>query len=247
MHSITMPVGYGKRAIKSMGRPLSVMSHLKRSIVEVKADENCLAHALIIPIARVDNDANYTAYRKGRKIRRVVEALLQQTGIDLTRGGGNSELDGFQEHFRDYKIVVYQGLGCDDIIFEGQVDSSKHLNLLYDYVERHYHVITKLTGTMAKRYVCKACHKSFGHDIKHVCDPTCSDCMASPPCAFFDARTYCDECNRHFRSPTCYANHKQSTTKRKSICERKRCCATCGLLVTDNRHECNKLFCANCQ
>ena len=161
--------------------------------------------------------------------------------------GGNSELNRFQEHFRDYKIVVYQGLGCDDITFEGQVDSSKHLNLLYDYVERHYHVITNLTGAMAKRYVCKACHKSCGRDITHVCDQTCSDCMASPPCAFSDARTYCDECNRHFRSPTCYANHKQSTTKRKSVCERKRCCATCGLIVTDNRHECNKLFCANCQ
>jgi len=34
-------------------------------------------------------------------------------------------------------------------MFEGEVDSSKHLILLYDHVERH-HVITKLTGTMAK-------------------------------------------------------------------------------------------------
>jgi len=193
VHSVTMPVGYGKRAIKSMGRPLSVMSHLKRSIVDVKAEENCLAHALIIAIARLDNDANYAAYRKGRKIRPVVEALLQQTGIDLTRGGGISEINRFQEHFRDYKIVVYQGLGCEDIIFEGQVDSSKHLNRLYDDVERHYHVITNLTWAMAKRYVCKACHKNCGRDITHVCDQTCSDCMASPPCAFSDARTYCDE------------------------------------------------------
>jgi len=63
-----MPMGYGKHAIKRMGSPLSVMAHLKSSIVEVKAEENCLAHALIIAIARVDNDANYTAYRKGRKI-----------------------------------------------------------------------------------------------------------------------------------------------------------------------------------
>jgi len=29
------------------------MAHLKRSIVEVKAEENFLAHALIIAIARV--------------------------------------------------------------------------------------------------------------------------------------------------------------------------------------------------
>ena len=92
VHSVKMPVGYGKHAIKSMGRPISVMAHLNSSIVEVKAEENCLAHALIIAIARVDNDTNYTAYRKGRKIRSVVHALLQQTGIDMTRGGGSPNL-----------------------------------------------------------------------------------------------------------------------------------------------------------
>ena len=68
------------------------MAHLKKIIVEVKAEENCLAHALIIAIARVENDVNYKAYRQGRKIRPVVEALLQQTGIDLTGGGGSPNL-----------------------------------------------------------------------------------------------------------------------------------------------------------
>jgi len=96
------------------------MAHLKRSIVKVKAEENYLAHALIIAIARVDNDANYKAYCQGRKIRPIVQALLQQTGIDLINGGGISELNNVQEHYWYYKIVVYQGLGCDDIMFEGQ-------------------------------------------------------------------------------------------------------------------------------
>ena len=31
IHSVKMPVGFGKRAVKSMGRPLSVMTHLKKS------------------------------------------------------------------------------------------------------------------------------------------------------------------------------------------------------------------------
>jgi len=100
VHSVKMPVGYGKHAIKSMGRALSVISHLKRSIVEVKAEENCLAHVLIIAFARVDNDANYKAYRRGRKVRPVVEALLQQTGIDLTRGGGCPNLTISKNIFR---------------------------------------------------------------------------------------------------------------------------------------------------
>ena len=59
------------------------------------------------------------------------------------------ELNHFQEHFQDYKIVEFQGLGCDDLKYERQVDSSKYLNLLYDDVERHYHVVTNLTGAMA--------------------------------------------------------------------------------------------------
>jgi len=88
VHSEKMPVGFGY-VIKTKGRPLSVMAHLKKSIVEVKADENCLAHALIISIAKVDNDVNYTAYRKGWKIRPVVQTLLQETGIDLASGGGS--------------------------------------------------------------------------------------------------------------------------------------------------------------
>jgi hypothetical protein len=48
VHSVKMPVGFGRCALKSRGRPLSVMAHLKQSIVEVKAEQNCLAHALVI-------------------------------------------------------------------------------------------------------------------------------------------------------------------------------------------------------
>jgi hypothetical protein len=47
-----MPTAFGRVAMKTKGRPLAVMAHLKRSIVEVRAEENCLAHALIIAIAR---------------------------------------------------------------------------------------------------------------------------------------------------------------------------------------------------
>ena len=158
---------------------------------------------------------------------------------------GIPELNRLLKHFQDYKIVVFQGLGFDDIIYDEQVDSSKDLNLLYDDVERHFHVITNLTGAMAKKYVCNACHKYCRCDITHVCGQTCSDCMTSPPYVFSDVRIPCDGYNRHFRSRTFFANHKQSTAKRKSVCERKRYRATCRLLLTNARHECNKIFCAN--
>ena len=173
-----------------------------------KAEENYLAHALIKAIAKVDNDANYKAYRQGRKIRPVVQSLLKETCIDPTRGGGIGDLNRFKEHFRDYKIVVYQSLGCEDKMFEGQVDASKQVNLLYDDVERNYHLIINLTGAMAKSYVCKAGNKSCRSEITHVCDPSCSDCMTCPPCAFSDLRIPCEECNRHLRIRACFANHR---------------------------------------
>jgi len=66
--------------MKSRGRPLSVMAHLKKSIVEVKAEENCLSHALIIAIAKVHKDSNYDAFCKGRKIRQVVQTLSRRPG-----------------------------------------------------------------------------------------------------------------------------------------------------------------------
>jgi len=74
-------------------------------------------------------------------------------------------------------------------MFEGQVNSPKRINLLYDDVERHHHVFVNVTRAMAKRFMCKACNKSCASDPTHICDQTCSDCMARPPCAFSAVRT----------------------------------------------------------
>jgi len=51
VHRVAIPVGYG-RAVKTKGRQLSVMALLK-------AEQNCLAHTLIIAIARLEKDSNY--------------------------------------------------------------------------------------------------------------------------------------------------------------------------------------------
>ena len=148
VNSVKMPVGFG-RGIKTRGRQLYVMAHIKKSIVEVKTESNCLSRAIIIAIVRLENDSNSKSYRDSWKIRPVVRNLLKTTGFELTNGTGLPELAKFHKHFREYTIVVYEGLSCDNIMFEGHVDSNKRLNLLYDDVDRHYHLITDLTGAMA--------------------------------------------------------------------------------------------------
>jgi hypothetical protein len=214
VHSVRMPVGFGVNVLKSRGSPLSVMAQFKRSIVEVKTEENCLAHALVIEIAKVDKDPNYDAFRKGRKIRQVVQTLFETTGIDLSNGAGIPELVLFEENFPEHEIIVYHRLNCGNIIFEGQVDSTKRFNILYDNVERHYHVITNLTCVMARKFMCKGCNMPCTSDVTHACDQTCRDGKACPPCAFSVVIIPCAECNRHFRNDTFFANHKQCTSKK---------------------------------
>ena len=104
---------------------------------------------------------------------------------------------------------------------------------------------------MAKRYVCRACNKGCVRGVRHLYDRTCSDCMASPPCASVGVRIPCGECNRHFRSRSCYDNHKNPQQvslgkKGRTVCEQKKCCGKCGALITEKRHECHKRWCENC-
>jgi hypothetical protein len=154
VHSVATPVGFGR--VKTKGSLLSVMAHIKQSIIEVKAETYCLVHALIIANAKATNDPNYKAYKQGRKILPVVQNLLTATGIDLNNGAAIPELEIFLDHFSEYKIVLYEGLNCDSIMYEGHVDSSDAwINLIYDDVTRHYNVIGRLTGSMAKQFFSK--------------------------------------------------------------------------------------------
>jgi len=66
VHFVKMPLEFGKVATLK-GRPLPVMAHLKKSIVEVKATENCLAHALVIAVARVKKIPITRPIEKGGK------------------------------------------------------------------------------------------------------------------------------------------------------------------------------------
>jgi len=78
--------------------------------------------------------------RKVRKIRTLLRQLHETRGIDLKNGAGINELTRFQDHFHEYKIVVYSGLNCDSIMYEGYVEFENRINLLFDQVTRNYRV-----------------------------------------------------------------------------------------------------------
>ena len=165
-------------------------------------------------------------------IRPVVDRLLETTGIDLSAGGGLAELMRFQEHFKEYRIVVFGGLNCEDIYFDGQVEAEKRINLVYDDVHKHFYVMNSLTGAMAQRYVCRGCNKGRRSGVTHKCGETCSDCKSVPPCTFSEDRVPCESCNRNFRSRSCFEKHKRNKLEGKTVCEKVRNCPVCNACIT---------------
>ena len=88
--------------------------------------------------------------------------------MDFKNGAGIPKLTRFQEHFHEYKIVVYSGLNCERMMYKGHVESDKCINLLFGEVTRHYHAIGNLTGAMAKRCVCECCNKGCIYGAEHT-------------------------------------------------------------------------------
>jgi len=121
----------------------------------------------------------------------MVQQLLETSSTHFKNGGGIPELSRYQEHIPEYKILLSAGFNCVSVMFQGQVESDKRMNLLFGEVTQHYHVIANLTGAMAKRHVCEACNKWCKYCVEHICDQTCSDCMLSPPCVSAGFRIAC--------------------------------------------------------
>jgi hypothetical protein len=148
---VRMPAGNGRE--KTKGWSLDVLSAIRKSIVVVKAAFLCLTHALIIAMARVNDDPKYKSYRNGYQLDKPVEVILKSFGVDLSNGGGLEELQQFQEYLSEYKIIVYDGLSPDRLIFIVNSLSDEKLYLLYDSDSGHYNLITNIKAAMAKKYV----------------------------------------------------------------------------------------------
>jgi len=101
-------------------------------------------------------------------LKQPVQDLLNVSGVDLTNGIGLNEHEKFQNYLSDYKIIVYDGLNHDRVIFSGNSLSSKKLYLLYDAEFGQYNVTTNLKASIAKRYICNACETLY--DFTHKCD-----------------------------------------------------------------------------
>ena len=203
----------------------------KKSIITIcNNDDFCLARALAVAIARIENDPKYSHIRKSENHIQLDRALALHQAANVPLGPcGMNEVKLFQQHLTNYQIIIVSGDHNNTIIYPPKppgTDEKPTISLYYH--NKHFDVITKLPGFLSKAYFCHKCHKCYSHTADHVCSDMCSSCRGFG-CVFEGNGIPCNECDRMFKSQSCYNNHKEPINSGgRSVCETVRKCEKCG-------------------
>ena len=247
INHVVAPEGSGrsKRTI------FNIRDHLKqkKSIVCINnTDDLCLARALAVAIARIENDPKY------KHIRRSDRPLQRQRALDLHQAAnvplgpcGIAEVKLFQNYLVNYQIIVVSGAHNNSIIYPPQPPGTdeKPIISLY-YHNNHFDVITKLPGFLSRSYFCHRCHKAYDHTSDHICTSMCKLCRGFG-CVWEGKGITCNECDRVCKNQACYHRHKNEPMDGggRTVCQVIRNCDKCGKPmdvrhIKDGGHICGK-------
>ena len=242
---VEMPQGSGRLKRTT----LNIREHLKKkqSVIPIitNKDNLCLARALVVSIARIENDRRYLMIRDpSRRIQRERAFDLHEAANVPLGPCGLKEVDLFQQYLVNYQIIVVSGDQDNAIIYPPHPpDNPNPEKSIYLYYQaKHFDVITKLPGFLNTAYFCHRCHKGYDHTTDHVCTGMCYSCRGFG-CTIEDNGMVCQECDRLFKNQVCYNRHKQEPidASGKTVCEKIRKCPTCKHSMDVrklNKHEC---------
>ena len=193
--------------------------HKKRSIIVIQNnDDLCLARALVVAVAKIENDPSCKRYTdpregvQGRKARELHEAANVPLGPC-----GIPEVEMFQKHLTSYEINIVSAEHDNAIIYPPKPTTSD-VKPIYLYLHgKHYDVITSMPGFLVRSYFCHTCRQAYSNALSHLCPGMCKKCR-SFNCVVNDP-VVCRECNRPFNSKACYDRHKEPIGKGRSVCE----------------------------
>ena len=229
---VEMPHG-GKGSKRS---EINLEKHLiqKRSIVRIQNnDDLCLARALIVAKARIDDDPQYKYIADNRKPMqgRLAQELHQNVAVALGPCGLD-EVKQFQTYLTNYQINIVSKDHQNAHIYSGP-DQEKRIYLYLH--NNHYDVITKMPGFLARKMYCHFCKKAYDHGEDHLCSSICK-CCRFPDCPV-GSWIHCNDCNRYFKSQTCFDRHKEFTGNAKPICAMLVRCSHCDRIVKQHIEE----------
>ena len=251
---VEMPQGSGR----SKRNIVNIRDYLKKkkSVITINnKDDLCLARALVVSIARIEQDPRY-----GRIIR-PDSTVQRERAFDLHEAAnvplgpcGLDEVELFQQYLVNYQIIVVSGDHNNSIIYPRQppaIPNPEKSIYLY-YQTRHFDVITTLPGFLNRSYFCHRCHKAYDHTTDHMCNGMCRLCRGFD-CVYEDDGIMCNECDRLFKNQACYDRHKQPINGGgRPLCNVIRKCPKCQKAmdvrhIKDGAHECVDKKCPTCK
>ena len=248
INHVKTPQGRGKSKLKRT--TLNIRDHLKekKSIIRINnKDDFCLARALAVSIARIENDPKYNQIIDSRKPLQREKALDLHQAANVPLGPcGIDEVKLFQNYLTNYQIIVVSGAHNNSIIYPPKppgTDEKPTISLYFH--DNHFDVITKLPGFLNKSYFCHRCHKAYDHTSDHVCPAMCGSCRGFG-CVLEGDGIVCNECDRVFKNQACYDHHKNEPINGggRTVCEVIRKCEKCGKVMDarqiKNGHICGK-------
>ena len=221
----------------------------KKSVICINnTDDLCLARALAVAIARIENDPKYEQIRKSNRPLQREKAFDLHEAANVPLGPcGIDEVKLFQNYLVNYQIIVVSGAHNNSIIYPPQPPDTdeKPIISLY-YHNNHFDVITTLPGFLKRSHFCQRCHKTYDHTSDHVCPPMCSLCRGFG-CDYEADGIACNECDRVFKNQVCYDRHKNEPMDGggRTVCEAIRKCDKCKKVmdvrkIRDGGHICGK-------
>ena len=205
--------------------------HKKGSVITIKNNDNlCLARGLVVAIAKIENDPNYTNLRDSKKRAQQNKAIALHERANVPFGPcGLPEVDLFQKYLTNYEINIVSGNHNDSIIYPPKPSTNNNnVTPIYLYLhDNHYDVITSMPGFLSTNYFCHKCKETYSNNSDHLCDAMCRSCR-SYDCVLDGNGMVCDECDRLFKNKTCYDHHKEPIAGGRSVCQTIRKCEKCG-------------------
>ena len=227
-----------------------INDHLKQknSVVRIEnKDDLCLARALIVAKARIENDPSYNYIRNSDRPLQRERAFDLHEAANVPLGPcGLNEVALFQQYLTNYQIMIVSGDHDNSIIYPPQSSGTVEKPTLTLYLhDNHFDVINKLPGFLSRSYFCFRCHKAYSNTTDHLCSSMCRSCRGFG-CAWEGDGIVCRECKRLFKSQGCYEHHKEPINGGgRTVCETIRECEKCGKSmdirkIRDGGHECGK-------
>jgi hypothetical protein len=177
---------------------INLEKHLinKRAIIRIQnKDDLCLARALVVSIAKIENDSRYKVIANHRRPMqtRLAHDLHEKASVPIG-SCGIDQVKQFQAYLTDYQINIVSKEHQNSVIFSGSEKEKRIYLFLHD---NHFDVITSMPAFVARKKYCHTCKKGYDHVKNHLCGDMCKLCyFQNCPIVSW---TPCSDCNRFLK------------------------------------------------